>query len=79
MRYRAYLIPVLACAAWAESPLDRLDLRHLEAVHAQRVEWMKQRMSRAPLGVFQDFRAIVPKHPGLDAATARSSEVRVVL
>jgi acetyl esterase/lipase len=79
VRFFASLILIAAFAVWAKSPLDRLDLGHLEAVHAQRVEWMKQRAPRAPLGVFQDFRGVVSKDASFDSSTARAADVRVVL
>jgi len=42
--------------------LERLETAHLEAAHAQRVEWMKERVVTPPLGVYQDFRAILHIH-----------------
>ncbi len=42
--------------------MERLETAHLEAAHAQRVEWMKERVVTPPLGVYQDFRAILHIH-----------------
>lgn len=39
-----------------------METHHLEATHAQRVEWMKQRVVAPALGVYQDFRAILHVH-----------------
>jgi acetyl esterase/lipase len=47
----------------ARSSVERLDTSHLEAVHAQRVEWMKIRAHAAPSpGVYRDFRAVLHVH-----------------
>jgi acetyl esterase/lipase len=61
---------------------DPLNPAHLEAIHAQRVEWMKKRVVRPPQGIYQDYRAVQ-----LDDATvtesvlraAKSADVQVLL
>jgi hypothetical protein len=74
----------------ARTSVERLETAHLEAVHAQRVEWMKIR-ARAPPppGVYQDFRALLHIHAedadhtkGTRAEVlkaAREAEVQVVM
>jgi len=47
---------------FGRTPLERLETAHLQAVHAQRVQWMKTRASRPLPGVYQDFRAILHVH-----------------
>ena len=75
------LLLFLALSSFARTPSERLDPRHLEAVHAQRVEWMKQRIVAAQPGIYQDFRS-VHVSPAVDSLTlvraARDAEVRVV-
>ena len=46
----------------ARPPLERLETARLEAVHAQRVEWMQKRIAAPLLGVYQDYRAILHIH-----------------
>jgi hypothetical protein len=46
----------------ARTPLERLETARLEAVHAQRVEWMQKRIAAPLLGVYQDYRAILHIH-----------------
>jgi acetyl esterase/lipase len=47
---------------FARTPLERLESAHLEATHAQRVEWMKKRVNAPLVGVYQDYRAILHIH-----------------
>jgi acetyl esterase/lipase len=42
----------------AQKPADRLSIEHLEAIHAERVEWMRIRSARPLEGIYQDFRAV---------------------
>src|SRR5580700_2142615 len=49
------LLPLLA---FGRTPFERLEEKHLVAVHEQRIEWMKKRAVLEPLGVYQDYRAI---------------------
>src|SRR4051812_20299100 len=78
---RAGLLLLLSLLACARTPFERLDARHLQAVHDQRVEWKKQRASLEPLGVYQDFRAVFTDEyatrPEL-AHSAKDAEVQVV-
>lgn len=55
---RSVLFAATAVLVLASSPRPRLDDQHLEAVHNQRIEWIKQRAGGPPLGVYQDFRAV---------------------
>ncbi len=78
------LLVLLFCSAsFARTPLERLEVRHLEAVHTQRIEWMKQRFTAAPpLGVYQDFRAVSAGHAESSEQllrAAKGAEARVVL
>jgi acetyl esterase/lipase len=51
----------LACSqAWCARTPEPLDSVHLEAVHAQRIEWLKKRGVAQQLGIYQDFRAVTP-------------------
>jgi acetyl esterase/lipase len=45
-------------SSYAAAPPTRLNSARLEAVHAQRIEWMKTRAGGSPLGVYQDYRAV---------------------
>ena len=66
----------------AKTPLERLDEQRLEAVHAQRVEWMKQRVATQALGVYTDFRAVHVADAGSPEQllrAAQAAEVRIVL
>ena len=66
----------------AAPPRSSLDETQLEAVHAQRVEWMKQRAGGSPLGIYQDYRAVFT-HSGASrkdlVKAAQESGVQVVL
>jgi len=66
---------------FAETPLERLQTSHLEAVHAQRIEWMKKRVALPLPGVYRDFRAAtVAKLPQDQILTAaKSADVHVIL
>jgi len=60
---RALALLALTTLIFARSSIERLDITHLEAVHAQRVEWMKKRATAPPPpGVYRDFRAILHIH-----------------
>jgi acetyl esterase/lipase len=75
------LLPVLALA---HDPIERLQTSHLEAVHAQRIEWMKKRApTTPPAGIYQDYRAIlrIPAGPTEAAeilSAAKADGVKVV-
>jgi acetyl esterase/lipase len=45
-------------SSYAAAPPSRLSSSRLEAVHAQRIEWMKTRAGGSPLGVYQDYRTV---------------------
>lgn len=54
---------LLSTLLLARTSVERLATAHLEAVHAQRVEWMKIRAhAPPPPGVYQDFRAVLHVH-----------------
>jgi len=53
LRLSAVVVFPLLCFA-----TDPLAPAHLEAVHAQRVEWMKKRAVMPALGVYHDYRAV---------------------
>ncbi|HEX5431153.1 MAG TPA: alpha/beta fold hydrolase [Bryobacteraceae bacterium] len=55
-----YLLAALALAA-APRPNPRLKSSSLEAVHEQRIEWMRRRAPIAALGVYRDFRSVLLK------------------
>ncbi len=44
--------------SFAAAPPSRLSSSSLEAVHAQRIEWMKKRAGGPPLGIYEDYRAV---------------------
>ncbi len=69
----AFLLPVF----WFGG--NPLDTARLEAIHAQRVEWMKTRISTPPQGVYNDYRAVAASG-NLDrlVKSARETEVRVL-
>jgi len=90
VRVARFLLLFPCVAGLARTPLERLETAHLEAVHSQRVEWMKQRAAeRPPLGVYQDFRAILDVRAedadqnkgarGELLKAARDAEVRVIM
>src|SRR5262249_32408628 len=56
-----------------------LDTARLEAIHAQRVKWMKTRIATPTQGVYTDFRAVTASGQ-LDilVKTAKATEVRVL-
>ena len=55
---RFLLASLLLLSAYAAAPRSPLDESQLDAVHAQRIEWMKTRAGIPPPGVFQDVRAV---------------------
>jgi acetyl esterase/lipase len=60
---RVFALLALAALLVARSSVERLDNARLQAVHAQRVEWMKVRATAPPPpGVYRDFRAILHIH-----------------
>jgi acetyl esterase/lipase len=60
---RVFALLALTSLIFARSSVERLDSTRLEAVHAQRVEWMKKRAAAIPPpGVYRDFRAILHIH-----------------
>jgi len=87
---RALFLVIVATALFARSAVDRLDSAHLEAVHAQRLSWMKARThAPVPAGIYQDFRAVLHVHAEDAAHTmgtraevlsaAKLAEVKVVM
>ncbi len=87
---RAFLLVIVATLVLARSSVDRLDSAHLEAVHAQRLAWMKARAhAPVPSGIYQDFRAVLHVHAEDSAHTmgtraevlsaAKLAEVKVVM
>jgi acetyl esterase/lipase len=65
------LLPLLA---FGRTPFERLEEKHLVAVHEQRIEWMKKRAVLEPLGVYQDYRAIFTSESATRANLARSAK-----
>ncbi|MBZ5601573.1 MAG: alpha/beta hydrolase [Acidobacteriia bacterium] len=75
-RIAVVLLPALAFAA------GPLDTSRLEAIHAQRVEWMKKRVVYPPQGVYRDLRAVPLGDTPVSSAilkAAKSAEVQVLL
>ncbi|HEY4364377.1 MAG TPA: alpha/beta hydrolase fold domain-containing protein [Bryobacteraceae bacterium] len=78
-------LPIAAlflCSAYAAGPRSPLDETQLEAVHAQRVEWMKTRVGGPPLGIYQDFRAVFTHSRAAHKSVLKAAEdsgVQVVL
>jgi len=72
-----------ARASFALTPDQRLQVRHLEAVHQQRIEWSKKRVGMPLPGIYQDFRAVYARAAGFShqqiLAAAKDTEVRVVV
>ena len=71
----------LPLLAFGRTPLERLEEKHLEAVHEQRIEWMKKRVVLEQLGVYQDFRAVFTSEPATRAnlaVSAREADIQVV-
>jgi len=73
-----------ACACFARTPDERLQVQHLEAVHEQRMEWAKKRAPVTPVaGVYQDFRAVHAPQGDFPLTqvrkAAKDSDVQVVL
>jgi acetyl esterase/lipase len=78
---RAVLAVLLSLSCFARTPRERLETRRLEAVHAQRIEWMKQRVIAPALGVYRDFRAVAapPSASSLQLVeAAKNAGVQVV-
>lgn len=77
------LLPLvsLLIPSFARTPLERLEGSHLEAVHAQRVEWMKKRVAAPLPGIYQDFRAALISRlpPDEMFSAAKAADVRVIL
>ena len=70
------LLPFLAA-----SDRTPLETYNLEAVHVQRVEWMKRRVVLAPTGIYQDFRAALDPPAAGDQQVlraAKNADARVV-
>jgi len=71
---------VFLLPSFARTPWERLGDAHLEAVHAQRVEWMKKRVSAPLPGIYADFRAeLIARPPDGILNAAKAADVRVVL
>src|SRR5579871_6480782 len=69
-------ISVLMCvaaSALTAATADRLKESRLEAVHEQRVEWMKKRGGGPLLGVYQDFRAVLTRAQASRAELAKAA------
>jgi hypothetical protein len=64
----------LPLLAYGRTPFERLEEKHLQAVHDQRIEWMKKRAVLEPLGVYQDFRAVFTNESATRASLARSAK-----
>jgi acetyl esterase/lipase len=64
LQFGIILAVASACAAVGEprSTLERLSASHLEALHQQRVEWMKTRRADPLPGIYLDFRAVLHVH-----------------
>jgi acetyl esterase/lipase len=78
------LLLVAGCACFARTPDERLQVRHLEAVHEQRIEWAKKRAPVMPVaGVYRDFRAVYAPRGDFPLPqilkAAKDSDVQVVL
>ena len=66
----------------ADSPqhrtsLERLDSNRLEAVHAARMQWEKERSVQPPLGIYHDYRAVLHVH-AQDAAHTLGTREQVL-
>lgn len=62
MRFLALLL-LPSLTSFARTSVERLESVHLQAVHAQRVEWMKKRaVAQPPPGIYQDYRAVLHIH-----------------
>jgi len=75
------LTVILSARCFGQTPLKRLDPAHLEAVHTQRIEWMKTRVAAPLPGIYRDFRAVVAERALEDQVlrAAKGAEVRVIL
>ncbi len=71
MRWAVWLLIAEVCAA--ASPPDRLSSEHLEAVHAQRIAWIRSRISPPLPGIYRDFRAVSTDLP-LDETLLRAAK-----
>jgi acetyl esterase/lipase len=61
---------------------NRLDPAHLEAIHSQRVEWMKKRAVLPAQGVYHDYRAVTLGDTRITDAilkAARTADVQILL
>jgi acetyl esterase/lipase len=75
---RVFALLLIATLIFARSSVERLETSHLEAVHAQRVEWMKIRAVAPPSpGVYHDFRAVLHIHAE-DADHTKGTRVEVL-
>jgi acetyl esterase/lipase len=69
-------VAVLSTLAYAADPLDSA---RLEAIHAQRLDWMKKRVALPPQGVYFDFRAVTAGAVLSDVLkVAKQADVQVV-
>ncbi len=76
---RRIALAFLPALVFAAGPLDT---SRLEAIHAQRVEWMKKRVVHPQQGIYRDFRAVeAPNSDVTDAVlkAAKNSEVQALL
>jgi acetyl esterase/lipase len=75
----AAILAVFPLAGMGGSAPDPLRESHVEAIHRQRVEWMKIRVAAPLPGVYQDFRAVVAGQTTGDlAGAARAAGVKVL-
>jgi len=78
----ALLVIVASFFGFAQTPPKRLNPERLEAVHNQRLEWMKRRTNIPPLTVYQDFRAVFDNSDGDSPQILKSAQdagVRIVI
>ncbi len=59
MRLAAVLLLPTLC--FGGDPLDLISESRLEAIHAKRIEWAKNRVVVPPQGIYQDYRAVFAK------------------
>ncbi len=78
MRLAAVLLLPALC--FCGDPLDLISESRLEAIHAQRMEWAKNRVVVPPQGIYQDFRAVLSPPPSEEVVSdARQAGVQILL
>jgi acetyl esterase/lipase len=65
---------IVSSALNAAAPPARLKDSQLEAVHAQRVDWMKKRVAMTPLGIYRDYRAVLTRAAAPRADLLKSAQ-----